>query len=90
MKQKSSYLLCLLIFTSILVALLPCISFAETCEKWAGKVVSVQGSVQAKRVGETQWQNVNLNDTFCPGDIIRVQDKSRAAVALINQPGPPA
>lgn len=85
MKLKS-YLLCLLIFMCISVVLLPCVCLAETCEKWVGKIVSVQGSVQAKRVGEAQWQNVNLNETFCPGDMIRIQEKSRAAIALINQP----
>ncbi len=49
------------------------------------KVVSVQGSVQARRVGETEWVTVKLNDTYCPGDMIRVQDRSRAAVVLPNE-----
>jgi tetratricopeptide (TPR) repeat protein len=37
-------------------------------------------------VGETRWQPVKLNDTYCPGDVIRVNDNSRADLALINQP----
>jgi tetratricopeptide (TPR) repeat protein len=37
-------------------------------------------------VGETQWQPVTLNDTYCPGDVIRVQERGRADVALVNQP----
>jgi tetratricopeptide (TPR) repeat protein len=37
-------------------------------------------------VGETEWQPVELNDTYCPGDVIRVQERSRADVALVNQP----
>jgi tetratricopeptide (TPR) repeat protein len=48
--------------------------------------VSVQGSVEVKRVDATQWQPVTLNDTFCTGDRIRVGDRSRADVALANQP----
>lgn len=87
MKITRLYLLSLLISSIIIIALLyPLDSLAGTCEKWVAKVVSVQGKVQAKRTGETQWQPVKLNNTYCPGDVIRVQDKSRADVALINQP----
>jgi tetratricopeptide (TPR) repeat protein len=58
---------------------------AETCEQWVAKVVSVQGDVQARRAGETEWVPVDFNDTYCPGDIIRVLELSRAAVALPNE-----
>ncbi|TNF54696.1 TonB-dependent receptor, partial [bacterium] len=58
---------------------------AEPCEQWVAKVVSVQGSVQIRLKDTTQWQAVELNNTFCPGDVLRVQEKSRAAVALINE-----
>jgi tetratricopeptide (TPR) repeat protein len=61
-------------------------ALAEKCEKWVGKVVSVQGTVESRRAGEMQWQPVKLNDTYCPGDVIRVQERSRADVALVNQP----
>lgn len=61
-------------------------SSAATCEKWVAKVVSVQGTVQVKKADETQWQTVKLNDTYCPGDTIRVLERSRADLALINQP----
>jgi tetratricopeptide (TPR) repeat protein len=60
-------------------------SSAETCEKWVAKVTSAQGTVESQRVGETEWQPVNLDDTYCPGDKIRVQEKSRADVILLNQ-----
>jgi hypothetical protein len=36
-------------------------------------------------MGDTQWRPVQLNDTYCPGDTIRVQERSRADVALMNQ-----
>jgi tetratricopeptide (TPR) repeat protein len=66
--------------------LYPCVSFAENCEKRVATVVSVQGSVEVQRAGETQWQTVKLNDTFCPGDKIRVNERSRAGLTLVNQP----
>jgi tetratricopeptide (TPR) repeat protein len=66
--------------------LYPCLSFAEKCEQRIATVVSVQGSVEVQRAGETQWQTVKLNDTFCPGDKIRVDERSRAGLTLVNQP----
>ena len=60
-------------------------SSAEMCETWVAKVVSVQGTIESQRVGETQWQPVRLQDTYCPGDTIRVRERSRADVALMNQ-----
>lgn len=69
----------------ILVFLFPSRLIAETCKEWVAKVVSVQGSVQARREGEAQWQTVRLNDIFCPGDMIRVKEQGRAAIALINE-----
>ena len=59
---------------------------ATPCDPWVAKLVSVEGSVQISRAGQTQWQPVRLNDTFCPGDRVRVGEKSRADVALVNQP----
>jgi len=87
MKKICPYLSRLIICTSFLAVLLcPCASPAETCDQWVAKAVSVQGSVEVRRVGETRWQSVKLNDTYCPGDVIRVNDSSRADLALINQP----
>jgi tetratricopeptide (TPR) repeat protein len=75
-----------MIWTGFLTVLLyPYAAPAVTCEKPVAKVVSVQGTVESQRVGETQWQPVKLNDTYCPGDTLRVQERSRADVALLNQ-----
>jgi tetratricopeptide (TPR) repeat protein len=57
---------------------------AETCEDWVAKVVSVQGTVQALRIGQVRWVPVALDDTYCAGDVIWVQEQSRAAVVLRN------
>jgi Tfp pilus assembly protein PilF len=78
--------LCLAIGFSILAgSLFPGAAAADTCEEWVAKVVSVQGSVEAQRAGEIQWQPVRLYDTYCPGDRIRVQERSRAAIVLPNE-----
>ena len=55
------------------------------CDPAPATAASVQGTVEAQRVGNAQWQPVKLNDKFCPGDTIRVGEKSRADIALLNQ-----
>jgi tetratricopeptide (TPR) repeat protein len=58
---------------------------SQPCEKWAVKVLSVQGVIQARKAGETQWLRVKLNDAYCPGDMIRVKEYSRALIVLANE-----
>ena len=87
MHRKSRYFSGFSLSICVVIALLyPGVSSAGTCDKWIAKAVSVQGTVEVKRSGETQWQAVRLNDTFCPGDTVRVLEKSRADLALANQP----
>ncbi len=63
------------------------LSFAATvCDPGVAKMVSVQGNVEVRRAGQTQSQPARLNETYCPGDRIQVGDKSRADIALVNQP----
>jgi len=61
-------------------------SAATTCDPPVAKMVSVQGNVEVRRAGQAQSQPARLNDTYCPGDRIQVGEKSRADVALVNQP----
>ena len=83
LKQNRFLLPALLI--SILAGILSSTSWAlEPSEGWVGKIVSVQGSVQVRRIDATHWEPVHLNDTCCAGDMIRVQQHSRAAVVLCN------
>ena len=42
--------------------------------------------MEVKPAGETRWQAVKLNETYCPGDTIRTDRKSRADIALYNHP----
>ena len=64
----------------------PATSLAATCEQSIAKAMGVEGKVDVRHPEETQWQPVKLHDTFCPGDVIRVQERSRADIALSNQP----
>jgi tetratricopeptide (TPR) repeat protein len=57
----------------------------NACEPPPAKATSVQGSVEVRRVGGSQWVAVKLADTFCPGDQIRVLERSRADVTLLDQ-----
>jgi tetratricopeptide (TPR) repeat protein len=61
-------------------------SAATTCDPWVAKMVSVQGNVEARRAGQTEWRRARLNDTYCSGDRIQVGERSRADVVLVNQP----
>lgn len=91
MKNKTSYFFTLLMLIIVTIPIVSLILFSEsseaaTCEQWVAKAVSVQGTVEVKRAGEAHWRPVMLNDTYCAGDTIRVEDKSRADLALVNQP----
>jgi tetratricopeptide (TPR) repeat protein len=58
---------------------------SANCDPPPARAVSVQGVVETRRGSDGAWQPVKLNDTFCPGDNIRVQANSRADIALLNQ-----
>ncbi len=86
MKKNSTTILIGIIVLSILMGhLFSNVTHAGDCDEWVAKVVSVQGDIQAKKAGTTQWMPVKLNETFCPGDMLRVQNRSRAAVILSNE-----
>ena len=87
--MMSRSLLRALVLGTILVAglLRPLVSTAATaCDPWVAKMVSVQGAVEVRRAGQTQWQPAHLNDNYCPGDRIQVGERSRADIVLANQP----
>ncbi|WP_319408592.1 FecR domain-containing protein [uncultured Desulfosarcina sp.] len=66
---------------------IPGLAVAATanCDPSAARAVSVQGAVESRSPGGGQWQQVTLDDTFCPGDEVRVLDNSRASLALANE-----
>ena len=70
----------------LLVWLAPLSTTASTdCKPWAARIVSVQGEIEVKQASTSNWHTVNRNDTFCPGDSIRVGNNSRAAIVLANE-----
>lgn len=64
----------------------PLSTAAAPCDPWIAKMVSVQGVVEVRRAGQTQWIPARLNDLYCGGDQVQVGERSRADLALINQP----
>ncbi|MCB2147808.1 MAG: FecR domain-containing protein [Deltaproteobacteria bacterium] len=61
------------------------VAAATNCDPSAATAVSVQGTVETRTAGGGSWQPVRLDDTFCPGDEVRVLDNSRASLALANE-----
>jgi tetratricopeptide (TPR) repeat protein len=57
---------------------------AERCTPAFGRVVSVQGHVEFQAAG-AGWQATALNATLCAGDMVRVHQRSRAALLLSNE-----
>lgn len=53
-------------------------------ERWVAIVTSAQGGVYVQRSGRTQWEALNVNDKCYPGDSIRVDENSRAALLFKN------
>ncbi|MGB5518078.1 MAG: FecR domain-containing protein [Gammaproteobacteria bacterium] len=58
---------------------------AADCTPQFARIFSVQGEIEVKRAGASNWHSVNRNDTFCPGDSIRVGEHSRAAIVMANE-----
>ncbi len=57
---------------------------AERCAAPIGRVVSVQGSVDLQREARHVWQPAALDQDLCVNDLIRVGNRSRAAIVLLN------
>jgi tetratricopeptide (TPR) repeat protein len=55
------------------------------CAPAIAELVSAQGSIEIRRLGEAKWQPARLGDTLCAGDRVRVKERSRAALAMTNE-----
>jgi len=77
-----------LIISFLFVGLTTKSAYAYNCENWVAKLQSTQGSVQVrqatKNMAGKHWVTVQRNATFCKGDVLRVQENSRAALLLRN------
>lgn len=72
--------------------LLPCSIVTSTpvradapCETTVAEATSVQGLVEVRRSGSSQWARVTLGSAVCAGDSLRTAERSRAALMLANQ-----
>ena len=68
------------LFGIFLAGLAP--AHAGSCEQPVGRLVSLQGVVEAHAAAETAWHAVPLHATFCQGDTIRTAARARAALVI--------
>lgn len=57
---------------------------AAPCEPLFGHLVSIDGTVQLQRSGEAAFRPATLNAPLCREDTVRVGQRSRAAISLVN------
>jgi len=57
----------------------------ESCELPVGRFGAIEGNVDVQHDPAERWQQGTLDYRLCEGDSIRVGDKSRAAIYLINE-----
>jgi tetratricopeptide (TPR) repeat protein len=81
---KTRFFVSIAYISIILGFLFPSVGAADTCEKWLAKVVSVKGTVEARRAGEVSWVSVKQNDTFRSEVMIRAEERSRASLYLCD------
>ena len=55
----------------------------DRCQEPAGRFASIDGEVDVQR-GGVYWRTAQLDQFLCEGDTIRVGDRSRVAIQLIN------
>lgn len=71
-------------FFALLSLTLPAIAPATTCKLPAAQAVSVQGTVETAAPNTQHWTPLHQGDAICPGDRLRVDRNSRAALYLDN------
>jgi tetratricopeptide (TPR) repeat protein len=92
MKISGKLLLVLLLILSVLITSVPCkaqtqAQAAEAIaaqDRWVAVVTSAQGGVYVQRSGQNQWEPLAVNDKCYPGDSVRVEENSRAALLFKN------
>ncbi|MGD8618474.1 MAG: TonB-dependent receptor [Gammaproteobacteria bacterium] len=60
----------------------PGIHAAARCATGIARAVSIQGVLDVRFAGETDWQAATRNQEYCPGDALRTGASSRAAIQL--------
>lgn len=57
---------------------------APGCAPVVGSLVSIEGLVEVQRTDATRWSQASRDDGLCEGDSVRASERSRAAIALVN------
>ena len=70
--------------TTVFVVLASVARAAGPCAVSVARVASVQGTVELQRDGRRAWHQAALEQALCPGDLIRVGSRSRAAIVLLD------
>jgi len=67
-----------------MLTLAACATVQAACDQPVGTFVSLTGVVDVQPSGSGDWDAASLDSRLCEGDTIRVGERSRAAVSLIN------
>ena len=60
-------------------------ALAADCTPVLARLVSLQGTIEVRRAQSTQWSPAAADAALCPGDAVRVGERSRAALRLTNE-----
>lgn len=58
---------------------------ADDCAPEVARLVSIQGTVEFRRGHAGPWSTAPSGTVLCPGDSVRVAERGRAALRLVNQ-----
>jgi len=58
---------------------------AASCEAPVARAVSVQGTIEVRPAGTTDWKPVAREQALCAGDTVRAGERSRANLTLFDQ-----
>ena len=62
----------------------PALANATDCEMTVATLVSAEGQIEVRGVDSTTWLKAQPDETFCPGDTVKLGANSRAAIVLSN------
>ncbi len=71
------------LFAAACCVLTSAVHAQDHCQEPAGRFASVDGEVDVQS-GGVYWRTAQLDQSLCEGDTIRVGDRSRVAIQLIN------
>ncbi len=61
------------------------VAAAVPCDPPVARAVSVQGTIEVRAAGASEWRPVEREQSFCAGDTVRAGDHSRADLTLLDQ-----